>query len=173
MSWTWEEKIPLWFPEQFVRYWLSQAARGWEYYANGLRTATVTLTQRDDGILSLLGRERGEGGSACSMFVCVPVDRASEHRRQEAQESNSSLTPHAVRAVSQSAGRDEDQWHALCLWKPGLVVQFRGWVALEENELWVGRWREAMIKRLEEEGYRFRPAHCDGVAAILDESSPA
>lgn len=28
-----------------------------------------------------------------------------------------------------------------------------------------------MIERLEEEGCRFRPAHCDGVAAILDESS--
>lgn len=38
--------------------------------------------------------------------VCVC---ACGHRRQEAQESNSSLTPHAVRAVSQSAGRDEDQ----------------------------------------------------------------
>lgn len=28
-----------------------------------------------------------------------------------------------------------------------------------------------MIKRLEEEGNVFEPAHCDGVAAILDESS--
>lgn len=69
------------------------------------------------------------------VFVCVPEHRASERRRKEAQESNSSLPLHAVRAVSQSAGRNEEQRRALCLSKPRLVVQFRGRVAFEENEL--------------------------------------
>lgn len=66
-----------------MRYWSSQAARGWEYYANGLRTATVTLTQRDDGILSLLGRERGEGAvHAACLCVCLWTGHLNTEERK-------------------------------------------------------------------------------------------
>ena len=57
------------------------------------------------------------------------------HAGEEAWQSDSSPTLHAVRAVSQAIERDEEQQHPLCLGEAGLLVQFRGGGAAAENEL--------------------------------------